>query len=112
IRTDSRYPEVTVVGAGGEKLLRRLLGFAGLLALFSALFGDQIGLSSGDGFSRNQIMIAVLGAVLVAASILWNKCIRIYRNASVVAMNFLLALVASSLSPWSLSRCGTRGLSP
>ena len=85
------------MGAGGEKLLRRLLGFAGLLALFSALFGDQIGLSSGDGFSRNQIMIAVLGAVLVAASILWNKCIHIYRNVSLVAMNFLMALVALEL---------------
>jgi lysophospholipase L1-like esterase len=75
-------------------VLRLAAGAAGLLFVAASLFADRIGLSAGSVFSRNQVLSALLGAGLLAASLLGRRFPRVYRNLAIFLLNlFIVAIV-------------------
>ncbi len=95
-----------------EKLLRTGLVAAGAVLIALALVSDIIGLSAGDGFSRNQCIITALGVVSIVAGLLGRRLPGVYRGAGLILLNSilvflvfeLLSLVAIKIwNPYSIS---------
>lgn len=78
----------------GDPALRvlRLAGFAlGGLIVVVSIFGDALGISAGQGFSRNQLFIAAGGGGIVLASALGRRFPRTWRSLGLFLLNLLVA---------------------
>lgn len=67
---------------------------AGFLLVAATLLADRLGLSAGEGFSRNQVLILIAGLILLATAALGRRSTMIYRQASMILLNLLLLFLA------------------
>jgi len=95
--------------AGTERLsdravavLRLSAGAAGLVLITVSLLADRLLMSSGTGFSRNQLMILLLGVGLVCAALLGRRFPKIYAGLALLILNLLLAAVLVDLGSLAL----------
>lgn len=86
-----------MMSEGAVRLLRAMGLLAGLALVLAALLADSLGLSSGSGFSRNQLFIGALGSGLVLASLLGRRSPRIWRNLALMVLNLLALLFIAEL---------------
>jgi lysophospholipase L1-like esterase len=84
--------------SGSHRFLRPALVVAGLLVAVLALSADSIGLSRGEGISRNQAVIAVIGAAVATAAILGRRLPAVWRGLGLLLLNTLLVLVLLDLA--------------
>ncbi len=78
---------------GAVRLLRIAALAAGALLVATALLADVTGLSGGPGISRNQLLFAVAGAVLLAAGALGRRFASLYRGAALLLLNLIAVLL-------------------
>ncbi len=90
------------MGDGAVRMLRRLAVALGALLIMIAIFADLLGLSVGGGISGNQMVLAAVGLMLVAAGILGRRFSRIYRGAALLLLNVIVLLVIIELASIAL----------
>jgi hypothetical protein len=84
--------------SGEHRLLRSVLVLTGLLVAFLALSADSIGLSRGEGISRNQVVMAVIGIATATAAMLGRRLPAVWRGLGLLLLNTLLVLVLMDLA--------------
>jgi hypothetical protein len=90
------------LGGGAVRLLRRTAAVIGILLVLISLFADRLGLSAGDGFSGNQIILASIGLCLTAAAFLGRRFPAFYRGAALMLLNVAVVLVLLELASIAL----------
>lgn len=71
----------------------RIVAFSlGILMLIAAGFANVTGISTGDGFSKNQIGFLVAGLFLITAGVLGRKFLNLYKQFSIMLFNLIITL--------------------
>ena len=65
----------------------------GVLMLLAAGFANVTGISTGDGFSRNQIGFLAGGLAFIIAGVLGRKFIKSYKQVALMTFNLIVAVV-------------------
>jgi len=65
----------------------------GALLLLVALLANVLGLSTGDGLSRNQIAFGAAGLALIGAGLLGRRFPGFYRGAAVMLLNIVIIII-------------------
>ncbi|MBN2586443.1 MAG: hypothetical protein JXA64_11885 [Candidatus Fermentibacteraceae bacterium] len=94
--------EESRMGGGAVRMLRRVAAALGALLIMIAVFADLLGLSAGGGISGNQIVLAAVGMMLMAAGILGRRFPRIYRGAALLLLNVIVLLALVELASIAL----------
>jgi hypothetical protein len=79
---------------------------AGLLLVAVSLLADRIGLSAGSGLSRNQILIALLGAGLLTVSLMGRSFPRAYRGLAFLLLNLVVLAIVFDLGVLVVMKLG------
>lgn len=74
------------------KKYRKIVILVGILLFLAALFGNVIGLSSGEGAGFGQIFMAISGILIILAGAFGRKFISGYRSVAILILNTLLLL--------------------
>lgn len=75
------------------KALRAAALVAGVLLIAISLLADKLGLSIGQGISRNQLALAAVGVFLVLAGILGRVFPRFWKGLALLLLNAVVALL-------------------
>jgi len=65
----------------------------GALLMLVALLANILGLSTGDGLSRNQIAFGAAGLALIGAGLLGRRFPGFYRGAAVMLLNIVIIII-------------------
>ncbi|MBN2586490.1 MAG: SGNH/GDSL hydrolase family protein [Candidatus Fermentibacteraceae bacterium] len=81
------------LGEGSVKFLRVSALVSGIILVLVSVAADALGLSAGEGLSRNQAVIGLLGLMLTTAGVFGRKFINAYRFAGLFFLNLVVVFL-------------------
>ncbi len=77
---------------------RKIAMLIGILLFLAALFGNIIGISSGEGIGFGQVFMALSGILIVLAGAFGRRFVNGYRSVAIMILNTLILLALLEFS--------------